>query len=319
MQIRPSYGPSSRLRWSGAWLLFSAISIPCALAQQQIPEQAGRILFGWAEASGLTAEWQFPQELRRDTHPSGAGQAWTLDLRFLHRPTDHGDHEENQRLAEFLERYQGDQGVSFSDKIFYKVLQIADLRRADAAVNLNVGANTIAVFVDPATGELVSKVRGQRFETERAVVRVPSIPAQARSLMAAVPDPAADGDWPRKVRAFLEGYFQAENRKAGLPAPRIVPDCQDNHVGLTVYGLRNQVFPNGMYWEKIQVAADVWHVPGGIQLSAVFDAAFASGIRGSGLPSVYPEFADTKYNKELKEFSSTLFDKLKTAMAKGAI
>jgi hypothetical protein len=320
MLRRQSNGQCSALCRAAALTLFVGIAGSAAWAQPQTSEQARETeaLLRWAEVSHLTAEWQFPRELRRSTHPAGAGQALTLDVRFKHLPSDHDDDQENQRFEQFLALYQADHGLSFPDKVFYKFVEICDLRRGDAVVHLNVGTNDFAVFVDPASGELVSRLRATRFNREGTVLKVPQILSQARSLVSAVPKPTAAQDWPKRIREFLEDYFQKANRSAGLPEAKIVPDCDGNHVGLTVLGLRNQVFANGKYWEKIQVETDMWSVPEGIQLSANIDGFYASGIRGSGLPSDYPGYSDHDFPNELKYFSKTLFDKLKQALLNGA-
>ncbi len=299
--------------------LIAGIVVSPAGGQEQTPEQARAIeaLSEWAKASHLTAEWQFPRQLRQAGHPAGQGDAWTLDVRFLVPPGERGEDREYQRFEQFLARYQADQGLSFPDKLFYKFIQIFDLKREEAAVHFQVGSRDFAAFVDPSSGALVFQPGSTRFDRESDIVKVPQVLSKTRSLAATVQKPAVEPDWPGKVRAFLEDYFRNANRRDGLPEPRIYPDCSGNHVGLKVSGLRGQALPDGKYWEKIQLEIDVWKVPEGIQLSANIDGAYAAGLRGAAAPSDYPEYMDHDYPNQLRDFSKTLFDKLKRALATG--
>lgn len=300
--------------------LLARIIVSPASGQEQTSEQARKIeaLSQWAEAAHLTAEWQFPHQLRQSEHPSGKGDAWTLDLRFVVPPGERGGDRENQKFEQFLARYQADQGLSFPDKLFYKFIQIFDLKREEAVVHFNVGTRDFAAFVDPSSGLLVFQLEPTRFERESDVVRVPQVLSKSRSLATTMQKPAVEPDWPGKVRGFLEDYFRKANRSAGLPQPRIDPDCSGNHVGLKVSGLRGQALPDGKYWEKIQLEIDVWKMPEGVQLSANIDGTYAAGLRSGAVPTDYPYYMDHGYPNQLRDFSKTLFDKLKRALATGA-
>ncbi len=300
--------------------LIAGMGVSPVGGQERTSDQARKIeaLSQWAEASRLTAAWQFPHQLRKAAHPSGEGDAWTLDVRFIAPAGDQGEDREYPKFEQFLARYQADHGLSFPDRLFYKFIQILDLNREEEAVYFYVGAREFAAFADPSSGQLVFQQRTTRFTRESDVLKIPQIPSKTRSLTTTVQEPAAEPDWPGKVRTFLEDYFQKANSGAGLPAPRIVPDCGGNHVGLKISGLRKQVIPDGRYWEKLQLELDVWKVAEGIQLSANIDGAYAAGLRGSAVPTDYPEYMDHDYPNQLRDFSKTLFDKLKRALITGA-
>jgi len=319
MQNYPSRRPSALCWFTAAITLFSVISGSSAESRQQSADwsRQTKALMQWAEDSKLAAEWQFPRELRRIDHPSGVGEAWTLDVRFKHLPSEPDDDQEIRRFEKFMTAYHRSQGLSFPDKVFYKFVQIFDLPQEDAVVHFHIGTNDLAVFVNRESGGLISRLRKSRFAQESASIKLPEDLPQARNLRATVRKTGTTVDWPPRIRDFLEDYFRKANLNARLPEPRIVPNCRGNHVGLTVSGLRSQVFTNGMYWEKIQVETDVWAVTDGIQVSANIDGSYASGVPGFGLPSDYPGNADHDYPKELKDFSNVLFDKLTQAIKRG--
>jgi hypothetical protein len=157
-----------------------------------------------------------------------------------------------------------------------------------------------------------------RFVRESAVLNLPGKPTQARALKASLAKEVSAEESAKTVRGFLEDYFKKANLKAGLPEPKIFPDCDANHVGLTVSGLRGQVLADGKSWEKIQIELELVNEPAGLLLTANIDGSYAGGLRFAGLPSDYPQNMDHDHPTELKEFSNALFDKIKQSLMKGA-
>lgn len=288
-----------------------------AAAQQTSSNQFHEAaLVRWLESSGLSKIWEFQTPLHRSLHPSANRDVPTLELLFR-PPSPNGEQQERRQFEEFLGRYRAQSGVSFPDKVFYKFIETYELPRQDAAVVLHVAVDDVEIFVDPATDLLVCRHAKGRAVREFEVV-LPATPMQTRALQGKVAVGNAAYDPAKTVRDFLEDRFRKANVKAKLPEPRITPfACDSHHVGLSVSGLRGQVFPDAGAWEEVTINIDLFQEPGGLFLTAYTDGFYAGGAPWGRLPSDYPSSIEHDHPKELGDFSHKLFDDVKKALMKG--
>lgn len=269
----------------------------------------------WLESSKLSASWKL-QPVRRSSHPSGSGEVPTLDLVFADVPSE-SERQQEERFQAFLARYQAENGLSFPDKIFHKFIGTFELSRQNAAVHLHVATGDFVTFVDPKAHELVFRSDPRRAARKSELLKFP-LPATTRTLSAHLGAGVSAPELVQKIRALLEDYFKQEYRKAGLRPLDPVPDCDSNHMGLTLFGLRGEVMTDGSVWEKVVINVDMVPEADGLLLTSYIDGFYAGGVIWGRLPSDYPFNMEPANAPQLSYFSQKIFDKIKQWLTKGA-
>lgn len=278
-------------------------------------------LQNWLQQTRLAEHFEF-QKLRHistssDGKDDPTKKSLQLGLLFLTNET-----EETKAVNQFvdvLNQYQITNGSSLPEAIFYKLIHACDWPRGDALVDIYVLEDTVTVFLDSASREVVIRAISQRDTVRQAIILalIPNtkvtgsnqIPLKGPKLT----DPNALA---RRIERFFENYFAEGNRKAHLDYPQFsLEPVESDYVGLKVAGVKRQVLPSDNYWEKITVSVEIKSVPDGQKLVCYLSGKYASGL-GSRLPSEdnYAEIEESK----LRGFTGTILRKLQDYIAAGA-
>lgn len=309
------------LRWGWSCLLALAVLLGAASAWTEdvhTPETLARVrgaMDGWFQARGLAPAFEL-QKLRwgpRDNDP--AAQWLKLELRFMPEGTD-PDHED-QRFAAALQQFQRANATSLAEALFFKLVHLADIRRADARITVAVLGDTFAVVRDRASGRL-------RFEptSDRQARRAVQLPGLADAVppqrpQANVPGVIQEAALRDRVQRFLQDFFASRNSKARLPAPQVtLKPLEPDYVGMEVAGIRRIVITDGDFWERLQVSVELRDNAQGRRAVCYLDGGYAPGL-GRRLPAAdgYTDMSN-KHQADLERFADELMRGLQDHLAR---
>jgi hypothetical protein len=268
----------------------------------------------WIIADELSESFEV-QKVRWGTRADDpSAQRLKLELRFVTQGTDQGL--EDRRFLQRLKEYRGTAGVTLPEALFYKLVHVAQIPRADAYVAIGVLSRTFETLRDQDSGRIVFRETGDRLIRRPLMLQGSAEPGPERKAEASLRAGAGSNDVARRVQRYLQDYFSLKNRAAGLNPPQLhLKPIEQDYVGIEVEGIRRVVVTDKTYWEQLQISIEIRTDGAERRAICYLDGKYASGI-GSRLPAAdaYTDL-DPAFRPELERFVDTLLRGLQEHLA----
>jgi hypothetical protein len=311
--------------WRKGWLvgclaLLSAMALHAQVGEPIELDAARAEVARWLSDNGLAAVLDVQRLAWTSPKNDSSRRRLQLDLGFR---SEGGETPEaaSERFDRSFTAFRGAGQTDLAQALFYKLVHLAGVPRADAFVAIHVQDENFGIELDATQGRPVMRGDTGRTRLIRRSVGVPEYGSPGTSAgRGGIALAAVGTELPRRVQRFLQTYFERSAADARRPAPRVeLKPLEPNYAGIEVQGLRQFVLPAQPYWERLHVSIELQaDTGGGSRAVCYLDGRYAAGL-GTRLPPLtdYVDDMDPKFRSELERFADRLLLALQQELARG--